>query len=128
MVRITVLPAAPVRRRLSINAKATREGGNRQVSHYCEQVEILGDKNEPYEPPRPAHLREVGDYLTDRGQARPGSYRHPVEPMASRDTAAGVRHYLEIIRRHLRVVVAALVIVPLVAVVYSSLLRPAYEA
>ena len=123
-----MLPAAPVRRRLSINAKATRGGGNRQVSDYCEQVEILGERNEPYEPQRPAHLREVSYPLTDRGQARTGSYRHPVDPMTSRDTAAGVRHYLEILRRHLRVVVAALVIVPLVAFIYSSLQTPAYEA
>lgn len=48
--------------------------------------------------------------------------------MASRDTAAGVRHYLEILRRHTWVVVAALVIVPVVAYVFSSLQTPAYEA
>jgi tyrosine-protein kinase len=119
-----VFPATPVRRRLSIKPKATRGGGNRTVSDYCEQVDLPG-RYERYET---ARLRDVSDELTDRSHARPGSYRHPVEPMASRDTAAGVRHYLEILRRHLRVVVAALVIVPLVAFIYSSLQTPAYDA
>ena len=54
--------------------------------------------------------------------------RHAVPGMASVDTTSGLRHYLEILRKHKRIVLAAVLIVPIVAYVYSILQSPAYEA
>lgn len=48
--------------------------------------------------------------------------------MATVDTTSGLRHYLEILRKHKRIVLAAVLIVPIVAYVYSILQPPAYEA
>jgi tyrosine-protein kinase len=49
--------------------------------------------------------------------------------MADMDnTASGLRHYLEILRKHKRLVIAAVVVVPIVAYVYSMLQSPAYQA
>lgn len=55
--------------------------------------------------------------------------RHPAPMSASAgDTASGLRHYLEIVRKHKRLVIATLLVVPIVAYVYSILQTPAYEA
>ena len=46
----------------------------------------------------------------------------------SADTATGLQHYLAILRKHKGVVIAAVLVVPIAAYVYSMLQTPAYEA
>ena len=47
---------------------------------------------------------------------------------ANLDTATGLRYYLEILRKHKRIVIASMLVVPIVAYVYSLLQTPAYES
>ena len=44
------------------------------------------------------------------------------------DTATGLRHYLEIVRKHKRLVILAVLVVPIVAYVYSILQPPAFQS
>jgi capsular exopolysaccharide synthesis family protein len=48
--------------------------------------------------------------------------------MATVETTTGLRHYLEILRKHKRLVLTAVIVVPITAYVYSLLQSPAYEA
>src|SRR5512132_3901477 len=43
-------------------------------------------------------------------------------------TSEGLRRYLEIVRKHLPIAIAAMVIVPLAAFLFSVLQEPAYQA
>ncbi len=47
---------------------------------------------------------------------------------AARDTASGLRHYLEILGKHKRIVITALLVVPIVTYGSSLLQTPSYEA
>ena len=44
------------------------------------------------------------------------------------DTATGLRHYLEILSKHKRIVILAVLVVPIVAYVYSILQPPAFQS
>lgn len=48
--------------------------------------------------------------------------------MRASDTGTGLRFYLEILGKHKQIVIAALLVVPIAAYVYSILQSPAYEA
>jgi tyrosine-protein kinase len=92
-------------------------------------AEGIGDPNGgTVEPASERFARSVALVPPDADRARSSFSRHAVGVPSDTSTAAGLQHYLEILGKHKRLVLIAVLVVPIAAYVYSMLQTPAYES
>jgi polysaccharide biosynthesis transport protein len=102
---------------------------NTRSSHYAERVSSA-EERQKLDVSSNGVVRLPSEHTVGAPfDAQTWRNRHPVGQVAnSVDTSTGLRHYIEILRKHKRLVLVTMLVVPIAAYVYTLLQSPAYEA